>query len=107
MLNGAVTEAPGTEADGWRGANHLELGVEREALYLEKREQEDTRAARWDGLCPQGGRGSSRHREQHSQPRKTGTSREAGRGNTECWKTMAWKPGGTCGWGTGCTQAAL
>lgn len=48
MFNGAVTEAPGNEADGWREANPLERGVEREALYLEKRKQEDTRAARWD-----------------------------------------------------------
>lgn len=70
MFNGAVTEAPGTEADGWRGANHLEIGVEREALYLEKREQEDTRAAWWDGLCPWSGRGSSRCTQQHRQPAK-------------------------------------
>lgn len=41
MFNGAVKEASGAEADGWRGTNASEIGVEREALYLGDREQEE------------------------------------------------------------------
>lgn len=44
VFSGAATEAAGAGADGWRGAQCLGIGMEGEALYLGKREQEGSPA---------------------------------------------------------------
>lgn len=81
VFNGAVKEASEAEADGWRGTNASEIGVEREALYLGDREQEEVEPWLPGRPCRRScaRRAAGAPRDAHS-----GTSREPGAGNRKC-----------------------
>lgn len=57
MFNGAVKEASGTEADGWRGANALERCGEGGSIFRDKgasgRGGASSWGTLWEELCQQ------------------------------------------------------